>query len=422
MDDFAKPAIDLAGDNAVTDVSLLNNISTYRTSVKRIASEALTVSGNEITDVVRAAATEGDGLSADSSFGIWQESTNSVPNGGCETNTTGFSTYGAGVTLSRDTVNHKFGSASLKVIVGETTETGATLTTPISVSEGEIWTGSAWIKAPAGADIEIMLGDGISNTTTHQVQTGDWQRIKLKKTINAAATELNMALITYGSQAITFYVDGWQLEESSVATPYIETDGGADARAAARVRASTALLDETQGWVAFRIRYGYTSIALPATNPYLLDWRDDANNLLGLYFETSTRKWTIARKATTGNTAISSAQTFSANDKATVVAAWTAAAIKVSVNGGAFVSTADTSIPTLAATTADLGSQAATSHLDGDILWATLGTGTLTDDDALTIYGLSDADSPLAFPGTLVNFWTADDANWQTRTDTVISG
>jgi hypothetical protein len=79
------------------------------------AGPSVTVSGNEITDVIRAAALQGDGrTSPDSSFGVWETTTNQIANGGAESNVTGWNQSGA-TTLTQDGTWAKFGAKSLKV-------------------------------------------------------------------------------------------------------------------------------------------------------------------------------------------------------------------------------------------------------------------------------------------------------------------
>ena len=74
----------------------------------------LTVSGNEITDVVRLARVEGDGILApDSSFGIWEATENLVPNGGLESGTVGWAGGGTN-TIESSTDQAKFGASSNK--------------------------------------------------------------------------------------------------------------------------------------------------------------------------------------------------------------------------------------------------------------------------------------------------------------------
>src|SRR5437764_14635783 len=86
--------------------------------------------GDVINDADRALGIDGDGLVVpDSSYGLWRGSTNLITNGGFETNVTGW--FGAGCTISRDTGDFKFGSASL--LASALSGTGS----------GPFWNGSA---------------------------------------------------------------------------------------------------------------------------------------------------------------------------------------------------------------------------------------------------------------------------------------
>ena len=72
-------------------------------------------------------------------------------------------------------------------------------------------------------------------------------------------------------------------------------------------------------------------------------------------------------------------------DVRTVVGAWEAARIRISVDGVAFTNAVNSSIPALAAANVDIGSFAGGSHGDGNYLWVLTGKGTLTDADAARI-------------------------------------
>jgi len=160
--------------------------------------------------------------------------TNLCTNGGFETNTTGWSNTDGTSVLARTTSEAKFGTASLSV----TTDAGAGgrgVRTPYAVTASAAYTASAWVKATVGKafTIRAMRADLSTTIATGTfTATGDWQRVTLSYT--APATENNYVLITRdsGGGIITFYVDGVQAETGSVATPYIETDGGTASRSA----------------------------------------------------------------------------------------------------------------------------------------------------------------------------------------------
>jgi hypothetical protein len=80
-----------------------------------------------------------------------------------------------------------------------------------------------------------------------------------------------------------------------------------------------------------------------------------------------------------------------------VIAAFEATQVKVSVNGGAFVTAANTAIPALAATLFDLLSQGgSTGHYNGRAIWSATCLGTLTDTDAAALHTILQAgDEPV---------------------------
>jgi hypothetical protein len=370
---------------------------------------ALTVSGNEITDASRAANTQGDGRSSDSSFGIWEATTNLCTNGGFETSIPASQPWladGTGATLSLDATTQKFGSKSLKVVTdGLSTDQGARLVEAgayaIDASAGVTYTASAWLKGPVTGQLYFYIafwtaGGFLTWNFPLVTPTSSWVRYSVSMLAPATTVKVNFGVRTTTARAETFWMDGVQLEAKPVATPYVHTDGGTAARAAARAQAPAALLNATQAWFAFRVAPGWATSQEAhggAGADYLLDWRDDANNLLGLYYDEATNTWNMARKAAAaGSPAVSAAVTLATDTATTVIGAVTATQAKVSVDGGAFAAVANTSVPTLAASIFDLLSQAGASHFDGRVLWFACGTGTLTDADAAALFALGNTD------------------------------
>jgi len=388
------------------------------------AYRTLTTSGFEITDASRALGVEGDGLLNDGSFGIWEETENLCINGGVETNLVQWSDNGVGV-VSRVTTEHKFGTASVKVTssgVGENrtlvqwfsgspiTQVARTMNIWVKGEGATIGkTLSLNTNESGGVQSDASLG-GIAPATV--VLTAEWQRLQHTGTPTQADRVLLYSFleVTAAGASEVYYADGFQGETGSVATPYVVTDGATATRNAARVQVPVAgLFTPTQGWMAVRLVMGWANTADPSGNPVVFDWRDDANNLLQLRFDTTGNTWELQRRNTGGTGEVALADTFALNEAVTVIAAWDALNLKVSVNGGAFTSAAATNIPTLAATMLDIGSIAGTSeHLNGDVLWFACGTGTLTDADAATINGYGNNDVGLhAFPGNPTGFWDA---------------
>lgn len=376
--------------------------------------QALTLSGNEITDASRAAGLEGDGLLNDSSFGIWEAATNLCTNGGFETNTTGWIAWKPEASISRVTTQSKFGSASLEVVVTDLGSRGTRVT--VSLSATTVYTFSAWVKVPTGATVRIAVYDTPVTTElggVNVVGDDDWQHASVTFTSDGDGGTHNFFIMTYADyNAVTFYVDGVQIEAQPVATPYIETDGGTATRSAARVQAPASLLDETQGWVAMRFRPGWgaaTEMGGGTEYPHLFYWADDANNFIDFIYAENTNALGGGRKAGGVGATYYAVRTLTQGVPFTVIAAWTATTVGYAFDGGAFSTAANTSIPTLSAATFDIFNKAGTLQFNGDVIWAAFGTGTLTNADSATIHAFGDADRGLeAFPGNPTGFWSAN--------------
>jgi hypothetical protein len=86
----------------------------------------------------------------------------------------------------------------------------------------------------------------------------------------------------------------------------------------------------------------------------------------------------------------------------TVIAAWTPSQLKLSWNGGAFVTATRNGIPDLSTVQANLGQQWNTDSaraLNGELLWVAMGKGTLTNADAAALAALGETDpTPANFP------------------------
>lgn len=360
---------------------------------------SLTVSGNEITDASRAAGTAGDGLLNDSSFGIWEATTNLVTNGGFETNATGWNAVSAAI--ARVTAQFKFGAASGEIVSSNLVANEGAYHN--FTATAAVYTVSAWVRGAAGGTVRMAVRDsgGLNpQTGTAVTLTSSWQRITLTTTALTAAT-WRCYVETNVQQNITFQADGVQAELQPLATPYVHTDGATAARAAARVRAPVSLIDETQAWVAARLRMGWASTTPPTTIPYFFEFIDDSSNRLTCYY--SAGALAMDRGSAGVFQTLTRATAWAAGATPTIIFAWTATQLKVSFDGSAFTTIASATIPTMAASTFGVcnAGAAATNQIDSDILWFACGTGTLTDGDAAVIHGYGNSDLfPSSFPGT----------------------
>ncbi|MGI8423589.1 MAG: phage head spike fiber domain-containing protein [Chloroflexota bacterium] len=354
---------------------------------------ALILSGNEITDATRALALQGDGLSGDSSFGIWPAATNLVTNGGFETNTTGWTAQLSGI-IARITSQFRFGAACLQLDCSGQYAGAYTGVTVVALST---YTFSIWIKRTGVSNnfqLYYLKSDlSILAQTTVPAILG-WQRVSVTGVHPAGTTARLLVQNDSVGGSETVYIDGVQAELGSVATPYIETDGATAARSAARVQMPVAgVLNATQGWVAMRVRMGDPSTG-SARNYF--EYGDGANNRLLIYAQAGGNGvvglYRIGGGAGGGEAATT--VTWATGDIQTVVGAWNSTTLKGSRNGAAFVSAAQSTIPVLAATSFDVGGPSVSTEgvLRGDVLWFACGTGTLTDANAATLnaYGNSD--------------------------------
>ena len=381
-----------------------------------LVKRALTVSGNEITDLLRALDVQGDGRTADSSFGIWEASTNLCTNGGFETNLTGWIAIG-GAALLRSTGpgSFMFGSASMRVTCGALFD-GASYALG-TLAAATTYTGSCWIFSNTGGNIVLQVTNDVDQApaTAVTLAAGVWTRVTLTLTTNATVHTRRLFIYSNQAGAQTFFVDGVQLEQKVLATPYIHTDGGTAARAAARVQAPAALLDEAQGWVAARVRLGFSS-ADPNTHR-IACWGDDPDRLIDLYFDGFLDKFVLwrANGFGTSQTVSVAAGAFAGGAVFTVVARWTATTLALSINGAPFSVVAAVNVPVLSAATFEIGTYLAGvgGWLDGDVLWLATGTGTLADADAALLAGWQDSPAPNQAPFVgLTGLWTCDDATY----------
>lgn len=373
------------------------------------------LSGNEITDAVRRANVQGDGLLPEQgSTGIWEATTNLNDNGGFETNASGISTDNCNVVSSTD--YSKFGSRSLKatsIANGNYQVHRFNIVFPPTF--GIPYTVSVWVRGEAGSigDAGRLVlkaagganPDGDITTPVDFTFTGEWQRYVITGSLDYAdRTTIYASVYLYsGTAGESFYMDGLQSEQQPIATPYVETDGATATRNAARAQAPASALDETQGWVATRIRMGFSTVV---GNPRAFEWSDGGFGgtwLAGFYDSAS---WKPGRHTAAGGIGTGISDSFSSGDLRTVIFKWTATQIGVSVQGSAFTLTANTDIPVIAASSFDiLRDGSAVEFLDSDAMWFAAGSGTLTDADANLISRFNNDPIMADFPGSPTWFW-----------------
>jgi hypothetical protein len=355
----------------------------------------LTLSGNEITDASRTTNAQGDGRAApDSSFGIWEATTNLVVNGGFEADTLGAApaTWVAlSSTLSVLAAAAKFGTRGMQIATsnlvanegGYIPFTGAAAT----------YTASAWVLGAGTVQIGIQDNAVMRAVSSPVTLTGAWQRITVTAT-TLTATAPRVYVQTNARQGIAVYVDGVQCEQKAYATPYVDTTTATATRAAANVQGAFSYLSEVQAWYAVRFRFG----AVTGTLQNLFTAQDSSTgtfNRIMLYNDGTTYNITHSRNNVL-QTAVTVAGVPTVGTTVTLVAAWTGTTMSLSVNGAAFVSqsrgAAGGTGAQLIQSTFAIGYYSGFFFPDGDVLWACGGIGTLTNADAASLNSYGNLD------------------------------
>lgn len=182
-----------------------------------------------------------------------------------------------------------------------------------------------------------------------------------------------------------------------------------------RLQLPANLFDETQGWLAFRVKMGFASTG-GAAAPRAFEWADGANGDLQCGYDTGVDQWYMYRDNPGGSNQINSAtQSFASGDDLTIVVAWRAGQISISINGANFITDATAQhIPTLVGTF-DIGnSPGANRSIESSYWWAAGGNGTLSNADAATIhaFGNGEPDDLASLPGTATFLWRAISAEY----------
>ncbi len=400
------PVQDLAGNDAAAFADLAV------TNATPPPGGAVNASGNEITDAVRAASIQGDGRPPDSSVGIWEAATNLDPNGGFENGSSaGWTASGGSVVAATDQA--KFGSLSGKVV---TSAPGDRVSKTVGgLSSSTKYSRSLWIfRTETAATLTVSVldnaGTGILASATAPAVLG-WSRIAIHPQTQASQTSLTTQ-VSSNLGAITFFVDGAQLERNVVSTPYVETNGSTASRGPSKISVVGSPVGPVQGWVALRIRFGWDSTAPFSPDPGIVDMSVSNDDALFCYFDEASHTFHLERhKNATGTHASSGVQAFIAGTAKTVIFAWTATDVRISVDGGPFVGTGNTTIPgqaTLYIGSDQVQGNGSNRQADSDYLWVAGGSGTLSDTDAATIHAFGDADHPIGdFPGSPTFDWPA---------------
>lgn len=180
-------------------------------------------------------------------FPRWPAATNLVTNGGFETNATYYTADNGGagvVTITRITTDAAFGAACGQLVTdGNNVDQGQNMAAFIEgLTAGVSYAWSISAKSVSGATaarLRIRWFDAgtaqISTSDTDITLTTSWKRYSISAPAPALTVKCVAQIINKNAVAMTVNIDGAQFELGSVATPYIETNGGTATRSAGRV-------------------------------------------------------------------------------------------------------------------------------------------------------------------------------------------
>lgn len=154
---------------------------------------------------------------------------NIIPNPSFEFNSNGWSSLNES-NISLSSGEYYSGGSSLRVDALEI-DHGVTSTSPyISVTPGEDYVASAWIKGEVGKLLQIELTelDEVTVVGTSPspeiIATGSWQRIFVSRTFSSSGNRASISIKNRTPGGNIFFVDALQLETGTVATTYFDGD------------------------------------------------------------------------------------------------------------------------------------------------------------------------------------------------------
>lgn len=345
-----------------------------------------------------------------------------------ETDTTGFGSSGA--TISRDTTKAWHGAASLKVVTA-----GAVITEWAGVNfAGAVsttYTISVWVWAPQGASMELNATDNIDLFlgNTKFTGTGAWQRVTLKVTTDALHGSFLFYVATADTpQAITFWLDGLQIEQKAYATLWqLPSDG---ARAAESLTIPTAgVLNPAEGEISFLV-YVDPVVHSAAANWNMAFSVADATTYNQIRFGkyTGSTNWHADFKDSAGTFWLPTFALASGWRRITVTWNKATTTAKVYVDGAVVASNTAAPLPSAFASTAYIGSWALGGYqLNSPIDDLRISSRARTDAEILAAYQSGqplpidpDTTYKLSFDNTLTNAAAATVSDMQVSTDGVV--
>jgi len=373
-----------------------------------IDEDLLTLSSGVITDAVRAAGVQGDGLIDDSSVGVYIGIENLVSN---PTNLAhaDWHVYSSGGAITSGIDDPLGGNTAFRLAVGTSPNFYGRFQEG-TLSINTTYTTSVWLRAalPNGASVFLGIDDGAFSSVVPV--TNAWQRFEATKTTSdpVPVGGRDFQIVAQGGDA-PFALDIWwpQSESLPFATPFTPTN-----RTDALISVPPALIDIAQGWFCARLRPHWQGSTMTAF-PSILELRDNAGTGAIQMFHNA-GSWYTQVVDGTGADLTQLVADHDAFDTLTILGTWTASQLGVSKNGGALVTAAHARSPG-PAVSFNIGQQpVGASFIMGEVYGAAWGAGPVTNADAAIIASLVEQDaSPVSYPASVqvAATWSAETAS-----------
>lgn len=203
-----------------------------------------------------------------------------------ETDTTGCVSSGGGtITVTRDLTTSVFGSACFKVVTNGGAANQGCVIGGVNVVPSSTYTVSAYVKG-TGTILPVLLRRDASSTylgqtngTAFDLNPSNWTRVSVTATVSSTTYKVDLQLIASGTQSLTMYIDGAQIELGSFPTPW--RMGGTDdlcfSSSPVFTRASSGYILSTP-YVVNTPRFVSGGILIEESTSNLYRWSEDFSN------------------------------------------------------------------------------------------------------------------------------------------------
>lgn len=282
-----------------------------------------------------------------------------------ETDTTGFVVIGT--TISKSSEQSWHGNSSLKCISDGAGTNRSVRAAGVSGLNGVTYTGSVYVKAPLGTSMDVLLrrGTTVNIASFSFTATGEWQRIIVTLTLDADTTDLGLWVRVLLAEAVTYYIDGLQIEQKPYATSW-HLPG--TARASETLAIPTAgVLSVTEGTWEQWVYINNTARRLGGLNNIFIIPRGNAPTTTGIEVRhlDTTQNWQLITRDDAGNVTGGSTPDSNTPDGWHLFSVtWSASKAKLFIDGVLRVTSDSPNLPSSFHSNAYVGSKETSGHLN----------------------------------------------------------